>query len=118
MTGSRLPSAEQKAIREMQPSQSPKVAATFDEVNLVPSGRFGAGDAVRPADRAGIPWSIGWAHLENRRDQAREDVFRVVCDCRWTSDRYSTHVRQRPDLAVAVLAHDAIPAAEAMTGSD
>jgi hypothetical protein len=44
--------AEQKAIREMQLSQIPRVAATFDEVNLIPSA--GLVPVMRLARRAGL----------------------------------------------------------------
>ena len=44
--------AEQKAIREMQLSQIPKVAATFDEQNLISSG--GLVPVMRLARRAGL----------------------------------------------------------------
>ena len=43
---------EQKAIREMQLSQSPRVAATFDEVNLLPSA--GLVPVMRLARLAGL----------------------------------------------------------------
>ena len=43
---------EQKAIREMKLSQSPKVAATFDEANLLPSA--GLVPVMRLARRAGL----------------------------------------------------------------
>ena len=38
----------------MQLSQSPRVAATFDDANLLPLGGVGAGDAVGPPGRVGI----------------------------------------------------------------
>ena len=43
---------EQKAIREMKLSQSPRVAATFDDVNLLPSA--GLVPVMRLARRAGL----------------------------------------------------------------
>ena len=43
---------EQKAIREMNLSQSPRVAATFDDANLLPSA--GLVPVMRLARRAGL----------------------------------------------------------------
>ena len=53
-----LQNPQQKAIRQMQLSQIPKVAATFDDPNLISS----AGSVGRGTGRTGpAPTPLGWS---------------------------------------------------------